>query len=122
MTSHSPGTSPGAAIFTPHHLKPNGRFSDGIPVTAQHFVYSTTRSLTPKLIGGNVFFYFLPIKGALRYHLGRADSVDGLRALDPRTFQIILLRPTASIPQELTWTINDAVAGVRLALTLRKLT
>lgn len=58
VTSHSPGTSPGAAVFTPYHLKPNGRFSDGIPVTAQHFVYSTTRSLTPKLISGNVFFYF----------------------------------------------------------------
>jgi len=91
------------------HLKPNQRFSDGTTVTAQDFVYSTTRSLSPKLIGGNGFFYFLPIKGALRYYLGRADSVEGLRALDARTFQITLLRPTAYFLQELTWTINDAV-------------
>ena len=91
------------------HLRPNLRFSDGTPLTAADFVYSITRSLSPKLVGGNGFFYFLPIRGALRYYLGRADAVEGLGAPDARTLRITLLRPTAYFLQELTWTTGDAV-------------
>lgn len=91
------------------HLRPDLRFSDGTPASASDFVYSITRSLSPGLIGGNGYFYFLPIVGALKYYLNRAGSVDGLRAIDAHTLRITLVRPTAYFLKELTWTTGDVV-------------
>ena len=64
------GNGPGAAASWEHspdfitwtfHLQPNGRWSDGRPVTAHDFVYSYQRELSPALGGQYAAFALTPL-------------------------------------------------------------
>jgi oligopeptide transport system substrate-binding protein len=114
LTSEDPATGgpvPGAAerweirdhrIYT-FHLRPNGRWSDGTPVTAEDFRFSYERILTPTL--GSKYAYMLHIiEGAQAFNEGKTSdfSTVGVKALDPLTLEITLVCPTAYFLQGLS--------------------
>lgn len=77
------------------HLQPQGKWSNGDPVTAQDFVYSWQRALSPAL--GNQYAYMMYyIENAEAF--GKGEMTDfsqvGVKALDANTLQVKLNNPT----------------------------
>jgi oligopeptide transport system substrate-binding protein len=86
--------SPDALTYT-FHLRAGARWSNGDPVTAQDFVYSFQRILSPKL--ASEYSYMLwPIKNAEAFNTGKLTdfSTVGVAATDARTLRLTLERPT----------------------------
>jgi oligopeptide transport system substrate-binding protein len=83
------------------HLRQDGRWSDGQPVTAGQFEYSWKRLLDPSLKTDYAgFFVSAGIVGAADYTSGRAPTADnvGVRALDDSTLQVRLSQPFGALP------------------------
>jgi oligopeptide transport system substrate-binding protein len=84
-------------------LRSGMTWSDGKPVTAQHFVDGVCRTLEPAT--GNGYYYLLtdlaPVKGAKAFASG--DVADckkvGIKAVDDATLQIVLDHPAAFFPK-----------------------
>jgi len=77
------------------HLRENARWSNGDRITADDFVYTWRRMLTPSL--GAEYAYMLHcIKNAKAFNEGAiADfSEVGVKALDARTLEVVLNNPT----------------------------
>jgi len=81
------------------HLRPDGRWSNGDPVTAADFVYSFRRTLTPSL-GAQYAYMLRPIKNAQAYNAGKLTDFSqvGVKALDALTLQITLDQPAPYLP------------------------
>lgn len=77
------------------YLKKGVRFHNGRELTAEDFVYSFTRLLHPKTDTW-VATQLLKVEGASEYREGKADSVEGLKAIDRYTLQIRLSEPFSS--------------------------
>lgn len=77
------------------HLRANARWSNGVPVTAQDFVASYRRVLTPSL-GADYATMLYVVEGAQAYHRGQsADFTQvGIVAPNERTLLIRLEHPT----------------------------
>ncbi|MGH7995718.1 MAG: peptide ABC transporter substrate-binding protein, partial [Opitutaceae bacterium] len=90
--------SPDGLVYT-FHLRPNGRWSNGDPVTAQDFVFSFRRILTPSFAAAYSYMLW-PIKNARAYNLGKIVDFGrvGVKALDEHTLQITVARPTPYLP------------------------
>lgn len=76
-------------------LRPEAKWSNGDTVTADDFVFSFERILSPEM--ASQYAYMLaPIKGAEDYTAGKITDFNqvGVRALDPRTLEVRLARPT----------------------------
>jgi ABC-type oligopeptide transport system substrate-binding subunit/class 3 adenylate cyclase len=74
------------------HLRPDVRWSDGVPVTAGDFEYAWRRLLDPvsaSPLAGNAYV----IKGAQAFHEGQSRDL-GVRALDNATLEVELQGPT----------------------------
>lgn len=83
------------------HLRPEARWSNGDPVTAEDFVASWRRVLTPALGAENSEHLYI-IRGAEAFHRGEADfSQVGLRIQDSNTLVVSLARPEPSFLQRL---------------------
>lgn len=85
--------SPDGLVYT-FRLREEGRWSNGDPVTAEDWVYSLRRVLSPNL--GNTYLNLLRvIRGAEDFRTGRRTDFDGvgIRALDPHTLRIELAYP-----------------------------
>ncbi len=77
------------------HMQPEGRWSNGEPVTAHDFVWSWRRALDPAM--GNLYAYMLyPVLNAEAYATGKIDDPEllGVRALDDMTLEVTLNEPT----------------------------
>ena len=74
------------------YLKKGALFHNGREVTAGDFVYTFTRILDPKTESGAASL-LSRIQGASEYRKGKADSVEGLRALNRYTLEILLSEP-----------------------------
>jgi oligopeptide transport system substrate-binding protein len=84
--------SPDGLTYT-FHLRPNGRWSNGDPVTAQDFIRSFRRILTPSL--GSEYAYKLhDVIGAEEFNKGTLTDFSqvGFAAKDARTLEIRLKR------------------------------
>ncbi len=81
------------------HIRPDSRWSDGRPVTAQDFEYTFRRLLDPS-VGNRLAFLYYDIKGAQAYNTGGNTPVVnlGVRAVDDLTFQIMTEKPSPFIP------------------------
>lgn len=91
-------------------LRPEARWSDGRPVTAEDFVYAWRRVLDPET-GSRSAPLLDVIEGAEAFRRGRASPEGlGVRALDPATLEVRLTVPTPSFPSLLTY---PAFAPVR---------
>lgn len=76
------------------HLRANARWSNGDPVTAHDFEYSWKSTLSPAL-GAKYAYQLYYLKNGESYNKGQAtaDAV-GVKALDDRTLQVVLEKPT----------------------------
>lgn len=81
------------------HLRPDLRWSDGAPLTAEDFAFSLRRALSPSLASEYAYVLF-PIAGARDYNSGRLTDAAGLgiRALDPLTLELSLEQPSPALP------------------------
>ena len=107
--------APGAAVSWTHEaftkwvfkLQPQGKWSDGVPVTAGDFVFAYERMLSPALAGDySPMLYFL--KNGEAFNKGQITDFKqvGVRALDDLTLEIQLKGPTPYLPGMLkhyTW-------------------
>jgi oligopeptide transport system substrate-binding protein len=75
-------------------LRQGVQFHHGREVTAQDFVYSFTRLLSPKALGP-VTDFLRRIQGADEFMEGKATRVQGLKAIDRYSLQIALKEPFA---------------------------
>ena len=76
------------------HLRHNAKWSDGAPVTAEHFRASWQRVLAPKT--GSAYAYQLfPIAGAKEYHGKKLKQFDkvGIKVVDAHTLEVTLKAP-----------------------------
>ena len=76
------------------HLR-DSKWSNGDPVTAQDFEFAWKRVLSPELASEYAYMLY-PVKGGEEYNKkgGSADAV-GVKALDDKTLEVKLARPTA---------------------------
>lgn len=81
------------------HMRPDGKWSDGRPVTAHDFEYSYKRMLDPATAASYAFFYY-DIKGARAYNTGKSQSADvvAIRATDALTLEIETEGPCPYFP------------------------
>ncbi len=89
------------------HLRDDVRWSDGLPVTAEDFVYAWKRVLNPATASPNAIYLF-DVKGARAFHQGEISDPDqvAIQALDPVTLRVELVKPTSYFPQLLTlWVV-----------------
>jgi oligopeptide transport system substrate-binding protein len=75
-------------------LRPEARWSDGTPVTADDFVQSVRRALTPA-VGAEYATDFYCVSGARDFHQGKTTdfSTVGVAAPDPHTVRFSLVGP-----------------------------
>ena len=90
--------SPDGLVYT-FHLRPDGRWSDGTPVTSADFAYSFRRILTPAFAASYSYMLW-PIKNAQAYNEGRITDFSrvGVQTPDPLTLRLTLERPTPYLP------------------------
>lgn len=81
------------------HLQPGGNWSDGTPVTAQDFVYSYERILSPALGAQYAEMLYL-IDGAEQFSAGKTDDFTtvAVKALDEKTLEFQLVGSTPYFP------------------------
>lgn len=76
------------------HIRPNAVWSDGVPVTADDFVWSWRRMLT-KTLGAEYSQMLFVLKNGEAFYNGTAKPEElGVRAIDPRTLEVTLVGPT----------------------------
>jgi oligopeptide transport system substrate-binding protein len=95
--------SPDGKTYT-FHLRKNGMFHDGRPVTADDFKYSLDR--TAKLgqsVSTTADAYLGDIVGAREVTRGRADSISGVKVVDSSTLQINIDAPKSFFLAKLTY-------------------
>ncbi|WP_404425315.1 peptide ABC transporter substrate-binding protein [Nibricoccus sp. IMCC34717] len=87
--------SPDATTFT-FHLRSNANWSDGTRVTAQDFVFSAWRMLSPKLGSAQPEDSLFFLRGGRAFQKGEtADfATVGIQALDTQTLVLQTARPT----------------------------
>lgn len=85
------------------HLRADGRWSDGKPVTAHDFVYAFQRLLDPKTAASLAYFMY-PLKNAEAISKGEmpVDAV-GARAIDDLTLELTLGLPYPHLPERLLY-------------------
>lgn len=102
--------SPDGSVYTVS-LRPGAVWSDGEPVTAQHFVDGILRVLDPN-VGSDYGFILFAIENAQAFNAG--DITDpalvGVRALDVQTLEITLEQPTSHFPSML---VSPAILPAR---------
>ena len=88
------------------HLRPDGRWSDGRPVTARDFEFSWKRLLDPKTAAEYAYFLF-DVEGAEDYNAGKLDDPGkvGVSALDDGTLEVRLRRPVVFFPTITTFAV-----------------
>lgn len=76
------------------HLQPKGRWSNGDPVTAEDFVVSWKRCLSPRM-GGKFAYMLHCIENAKAWQRGEIEDFAqvGLRAVDAKTLEVRLRAP-----------------------------
>jgi oligopeptide transport system substrate-binding protein len=90
-------TSPDGLTWT-FHLR-DATWSDGVPVTADDFVFSLRRILAPETASEYASLLYL-IKNAQVVNEGKAPGTAlGVRALGPKTLEITLEHPAPYLPE-----------------------
>jgi oligopeptide transport system substrate-binding protein len=87
--------SPDGLVYT-FHLRAEAKWSNSEPVTAQDFVQSYQRMLTPALAAQYAYMIFNYVAGAKDFYDGKLKDFSrvGIKAPDGHTLQITLVNPT----------------------------
>jgi oligopeptide transport system substrate-binding protein len=87
-------------------------FQNGDPITAQDFIYTFNRSLSPKTAAGASFFLG-DIKGANAVLSGKAKAATGLKAIGKYTLKVTLSHKAGYFPAEVSrwpaWVVDPKV-------------
>jgi len=77
------------------HLRPDAKWSNGDPVTAEDFVYSWQRMLSPSLAAEYAYMLYV-IAGAESFNTGSETDFGkvGVKAIEPLTLEVRLRAPT----------------------------
>lgn len=75
-------------------LRPDARFHDGTPVTAGDFVRGWSMTVRRGVTGSHL----IDVVGYRDVRAGRTPRLAGVRAVDDRTLEVRLVRPTAHLP------------------------
>jgi oligopeptide transport system substrate-binding protein len=90
-------TSPDGRVWT-FHLR-DAVWSDGVPVTAEDFVFSFRRILKPETASEYASLLYL-LKGAMPINQGKAaPETLGVRAVSPRILEVTLEHPAPYLPE-----------------------
>jgi oligopeptide transport system substrate-binding protein len=94
--------SPDGLVYT-FHLRADAKWSNGAPVTADDFVQSYQRILSPALAAENAYLLYV-FQNAESFHKGglKDFSEVGVRAVDPRTLRLTLEHPAPYLLSLLT--------------------
>lgn len=84
-------------------LRPDVKFHNGDPVTAQDFKWSFERAAHPNTASAVAETYLNDIVGAKDYLDGLADEMSGLKVIDDRTLQITIDAPKAYFLAKMTY-------------------
>ena len=76
-------------------LRPNLTFSDGSPLSAEDVAFTLSVLYDPKY-DGDIDITQANIVGGAEYKAGKADSVSGLKVIDPLTIQVATTQPGAT--------------------------
>lgn len=89
------------------HLRTDVRWSDGVPLSAEQFVYSWRRLLDPATAAEYAYFLY-PVRGARAFNSGalRDPAALGVRALDAHTLRVELERPLVYFPSLTTFMVT----------------
>ncbi|MBN1440072.1 MAG: peptide ABC transporter substrate-binding protein [Anaerolineales bacterium] len=85
------------------HLRERARFHNGRPVTADDVLYSWLRAASPGLRSTTAVRYLGDIAGLREYRAGTADSIPGIRIVDPQTLQVTLNAPVPFFLEKLAY-------------------
>ena len=88
--------SPDAKVYT-FTLRPNLKWSDGKPITAEDAAFGLKRALDPKIQGSFGTFLVMIENGAEIVAGKMSHEKLGVRAVDARTLEIRLVRPTPTL-------------------------
>lgn len=96
------------------HLRAGAKFQNGDPVTAQDFVYSWNRTLSPKVASPYAFF-LSGIQGSAAVTAGKAKTASGIKALGPLTLQVVLSQPAGYFAELVSrwpfWAVDPKVVA-----------
>lgn len=87
------------------YLRDYAHFHDGRPVTAEDVIYSWERAAKPETQSDTVLTYLGDIVGVKEMFEGKADSINGLKALDPHTLQVTIDAPKSFFLMKLTYSV-----------------
>ncbi len=91
------------------HIRQGLKFADGTPVTAEDFAYSLNRAFGPDFANGATGYYLSNIVGATDVTEGKADSISGVKVIDPQTLQIDINTPATYFLYQLTFASSYVV-------------
>lgn len=104
--------SPDGLTYT-FHLRPNLKFSDGMPLNASDVAYSIDRALSPAIanLNGVTLTYLGQIAEAPERVSGKVPTLIGksIKVLDPGTIQLTIAQKTAYFLQALTYPTSYVV-------------
>lgn len=94
VAASMPVVSDHGRVYTVY-LRKDARWSNGAPVTAQDFVASLTRELSPGTRSPDGYLWYM-LQGVGALESGRTKTLAGVRALGPHTLQYRLTQPYAA--------------------------
>ena len=94
--------SPDGLVYT-FHLRPQAKFHNGKPVTAQDFKWSMERAADPDTGSPVADTYLNDIVGVEDVFEGRATNISGIKVIDERTLQITIDAPKAYFLAKMTY-------------------
>lgn len=94
--------SPDGKTYT-FHLRSGVKFQNGQPLTAADVAYSLARPLDPALASPVALTYLGDIVGAQDVAAGKAQSLAGVKVIDPQTLSITITQPKSYWINTLTY-------------------
>ncbi len=91
------------------HIRKDLKFANGDPVTADDFAYSLNRAFGADFANGNAGYYLSNISGSTDVTAGKAQTISGVKVIDPQTLEIDLDNPSVYFLYQLTFPASFVV-------------
>lgn len=91
------------------YLRPDAKFHDGRPVTAEDVIFSWERAADPETNSDTAATYLGDIIGVQEMLAGQADHISGIRALDDYTLEVQIDAPKVYFLSKLNYPVSYVV-------------